>query len=142
MSKTIEIELSPAELQHLQAASQSRGTHGLSRRAIIMGCVASCLIVAISVTPWLTGSDSPTPHPPSAAVQHARVAEAGEAAPTAPGPGPVRVQNPFDKREVFEFPAGTSQQAAHDAVAEMLLQRASERREQYPSLRKQKRKAS
>lgn len=40
---------------------------------------------------------------------------------------PVRVRNPFDKTEVFEFPAGTSKAAARDAVAETLMQRARER---------------
>jgi hypothetical protein len=44
-----------------------------------------------------------------------------------PAPEPVRIRNPFDKEEVFEFPAGTSPQAARDAVAEMLLARARER---------------
>jgi hypothetical protein len=40
---------------------------------------------------------------------------------------PVRIRNPFDREEVFEFPAGTSEAAARDAVAEMLLTRARER---------------
>src|SRR5690349_15329915 len=44
---------------------------------------------------------------------------------------PVRVQNPFDKREVFEFPAGTSEQEARDAMADMLLKRAVERQAAY-----------
>ncbi len=142
MSRTIEIELSAAELEHLQAASQDRGINGLSRRAAIVACVASVLIVASSVRPWFMAPDSPKRDAPLPVVQHSRVAEATAAVPAAPEPDPVRIQNPFDKREVFEFPAGTSKQAAHDAVAEMLLRRASERREQYPSLRKQKRKAS
>jgi hypothetical protein len=43
--------------------------------------------------------------------------------------GPVvRVANPFDKREVFEFPPGTSQEEARDAVAKLLMDRATERR--------------
>ena len=44
---------------------------------------------------------------------------------------PVRVQNPFDKREVFEFPAGTSEQEARDAMADMLLKRAIDRQAAY-----------
>ena len=44
---------------------------------------------------------------------------------------PVRVQNPFDKREVFEFPAGTSEQDARDAMADTLLKRAVERQAAY-----------
>jgi hypothetical protein len=41
---------------------------------------------------------------------------------------PVGFANPFDKTEVFEFPAGTGKEAAQDAVAEILLKRAEERR--------------
>jgi hypothetical protein len=41
---------------------------------------------------------------------------------------PVRYRNPFDRREVFEFPAGTSVADAQQAVADILLQRAQERR--------------
>jgi hypothetical protein len=40
---------------------------------------------------------------------------------------PVRFANPFDENEVFEFPAGTSEQDARDAVAGFLLQRAMAR---------------
>jgi len=42
-------------------------------------------------------------------------------------PEPVQFVNPFDKREVFEFPAGTSKAEARDAVAELLYERAQER---------------
>lgn len=41
---------------------------------------------------------------------------------------PVRFANPFDKAEVFEFPAGTTQDEARDAVADTLKARATERR--------------
>lgn len=37
---------------------------------------------------------------------------------------PVRFANPFDADEVFEFPPGTTEAQARDAVAEALLQRA------------------
>jgi hypothetical protein len=58
----------------------------------------------------------------------AEVDEAATVVPIEQPPAePVRVRNPFDKAEVFEFPAGTSAEAARDAVAEMLLARARER---------------
>jgi hypothetical protein len=47
--------------------------------------------------------------------------------PEAPAPEPVLFRNPFDRSEVFEFPAGTTQAEARDAVAEILMQRARER---------------
>jgi hypothetical protein len=40
---------------------------------------------------------------------------------------PVRFVNPFDRKEVFEFPPGTSTADAREAVAELLSQRARER---------------
>lgn len=52
-----------------------------------------------------------------------------------PQPEPVRFANPFDKNEVFEFPAGTSKEDARAAVANILLERASERRATDPKLR-------
>jgi hypothetical protein len=46
---------------------------------------------------------------------------------------PVRIQNPFDKSEVFEFPPGTSEQTARDTVANTLFQRASGRQARWDS---------
>ena len=42
---------------------------------------------------------------------------------------PVRFANPFDKSEVFEFPAGTTRTQARAVVADLLLQRAMERQQ-------------
>lgn len=49
--------------------------------------------------------------------------------PTASNPviSAVRIANPFDAREVFEFPAGTSRAEGHEKVAQILLQRARAR---------------
>jgi hypothetical protein len=44
---------------------------------------------------------------------------------------PVLFANPFDAREVFEFPAGTSEAEARDAVAAILMERAMERQRKY-----------
>jgi hypothetical protein len=49
--------------------------------------------------------------------------------PAAAGQVPVKFVNPFDPTEVFEFPPGTSQATARDAVAELLLNRARHRLE-------------
>ena len=40
---------------------------------------------------------------------------------------PVRVANPFDSSEVFEFPYGTSEADARDAIAGFLMERAVNR---------------
>jgi hypothetical protein len=42
-------------------------------------------------------------------------------------PVPVRLANPFDATEIFEFPPGTSLQHARETVAEFLLDRARDR---------------
>jgi hypothetical protein len=46
---------------------------------------------------------------------------------TEPLGDPLRVANPFDSSEVFEFPAGTSESDAHEAIAGFLIDRASRR---------------
>jgi hypothetical protein len=43
----------------------------------------------------------------------------------------VLVRNPFDRTEIFEFPAGTSKAAGREKVAALLLQRARARRSQW-----------
>jgi hypothetical protein len=51
---------------------------------------------------------------------------------TSQGEGkPVRFANPFDAKEVFEFPAGTSEAEARDQVAEILMERAMERQRKF-----------
>jgi hypothetical protein len=40
---------------------------------------------------------------------------------------PVRLTNPFDAEEVFEFSPGTTQDAAREAVADILMKRAMSR---------------
>ena len=47
----------------------------------------------------------------------------------------VEVVNPFDKTEVFEFPAGTSADEGREKVAQILMQRARERQNQWEHLR-------
>jgi hypothetical protein len=62
---------------------------------------------------------------PVAPVAEIHVAEPPAASvPEVPPPPPVRVVNPFDATEVFEFPGGMSETDARHAVAEFLLDRA------------------
>ena len=57
----------------------------------------------------------------------ARVAQ--ERAPTAPSADSetMRITNPFDRTEAFEFPPGTSKAEAREAVAKLLAERAHDR---------------
>jgi hypothetical protein len=55
--------------------------------------------------------------------------------PEDPGP-PVRIRNAFDKSEVFEFPNGTDDAQAREAVMQLLLDRARERRDAWLEARR------
>ena len=54
---------------------------------------------------------------------------------TNPQQPPVQVVNPFDKTEVFEFPAGTSDDESREKAAQILLQRARERHSRWQRIR-------
>jgi hypothetical protein len=47
----------------------------------------------------------------------------------------VQVVNPFDSKEVFLFPAGTSAAESREKVAQMLLQRARERQSKWEHIK-------
>lgn len=52
----------------------------------------------------------------------------------------MRLTNPFDASEVFEFPPGTSEAEARDSVGRMLIERAMEREKQRAPAVDEKRK--
>jgi hypothetical protein len=82
---------------------------------------------------WWGSSVMVGPQNPSATVMksaNAAVAAQPMSASTLQAPA-VRIANPFDATEVFEFPAGTSDADSRAKVADMLLQRARERRSQW-----------
>jgi hypothetical protein len=55
---------------------------------------------------------------------------------TEPQGTPVQIRNAFDPREVFEFPPGTPETEARQAVAELLLARARDRHAEQLTLRR------
>jgi hypothetical protein len=94
------------------------------------------IILYISVASALSGAfvylaTSPAKPVVAAAktIVHRAVPRAAPAPPVADDPPtpPVQFANPFDPSEIFEFPAGTSETEAKQAVADMLLQRARDR---------------
>jgi hypothetical protein len=104
--------------------------------------VASALVTAVTYFA-MTRPGRPTPVATSVvSVPPAPVAVAPPPPPSPPAPlpapelspppEPVQFVNPFDRKEVFDFPAGTSKAEARDAVAELLYERAQERQ---PSVR-------
>ena len=95
------------------------------RPAPVATSIASIPPVPVTVAPPPPAS-GPAPAPaPAPASASASASEPPSDAATPPEP--VRYVNPFDKKEVFEFPAGTSKAEARDAVAELLYERAQER---------------
>jgi hypothetical protein len=77
----------------------------------------------------------PAPAPPAVA-SAAPLAEVAPAGPAEPQGAPVRIKNAFDATEVFEFPPGTTESEAREAVAELLLSRARDRRVEGLALRR------
>jgi len=95
------------------------------------------LSVAAVLAIWGIAHQAMDRNPPTPAEEtNAVAAPVVRAAPTAESKGPpVRMTNPFDRSEVFEFPPGTSRKEARKAVSEILLQRANERGPQLARMR-------
>jgi hypothetical protein len=79
----------------------------------------------VPAAPATAPSTQPTP-PVSEPDTPEALAASDQAAAQSPAE-PLRVKNPFDHSEVFEFPAGTSLKEARQSVADILMQRAHER---------------
>lgn len=102
--------------------------------AILLGSVAVASALLTAVT-YIATTRSVRPAPVAASVVSSPPAPVIVPPPPPPPASstepaePVRFVNPFDRKEVFEFPAGTSKADARNAVAELLYERAQERRE-------------
>lgn len=121
----------------LEGDTPPRGPRG-TRIALVLGIAAVSVLLGGVAYLAKTG-----PQPVHVAVGTV----SGSAVPEAPGPpsadnAPVRLTNPFDATEVFEFPPGTSETEARDAVADLLLQRARERQNRSPKMTRQVRKSA
>jgi hypothetical protein len=91
-------------------------------------------VLGIAVASLWPASDR---HPPAPAVTTAApLAEVAPAGPAEPQGAPVQIRNAFDATEVFEFPHGTTESEAREAVAELLLSRARDRRAEGLPLRR------
>jgi hypothetical protein len=107
------------------------------RLALLLSAVAVASALLTAVT-YIATTRTVRPDPVAASVVSSPPAPAIVASPPSPPPPPapstepaepVRFVNPFDRKEVFEFPAGTSKADARNAVAELLYERAQERRD-------------
>jgi hypothetical protein len=120
-STTIEVMLSPHQMAAMTKGPQLDATHHKSRlllgAAIALGVLGGVAHLAAKQKPVpVVAAQAPRPTPPPPPAEAS--APAGE---------PVLFKNPFDRTEVFEFPPGTSEAEARDAVANALLERAQGR---------------
>ena len=107
------------------------------RLKIALGVAAPAIALLAGVAYLAAKPVYTVPPPVPVVAQEEPVAEPEP--PAAEQAEPVRFKNPFDRREVFEFPAGTTKAEARDKVAEILMDRARERRTAIPQhLRKKK----
>ncbi|HEY0768676.1 MAG TPA: hypothetical protein VGD47_12020 [Steroidobacteraceae bacterium] len=116
---------SPSPKPRLQAGGATRF------RLWPLGLAAAVVGIAAAIAWWWAAAQRAAEwNPPAVTSPLPAAVVPPPAAPAEPQGPPVRVRNPFDAREVFEFPAGTSETEAREAVAELLLQRARDRRSQ------------
>ena len=100
--------------------------------AALLGLAA----VAIAVWPGEQPQKAPPPYEvPALSVSAPLLVAPTQATLSAVQNLPTRFTNPFDTSEVFEFPPGTTQDAARESVAETLIERARERRAQMRSVK-------
>jgi hypothetical protein len=123
-STTIEVMLSPGQLRAL--ATGSSATQQRKSRIIIGSAIAAVLVVLGSVA-HLAAKQRPVVQVAAPAAKPTPAPSPVPAEQAAPAGEPVLFKNPFDRSEVFEFPPGTPQAEARDAVSKMLLERAQGR---------------
>jgi hypothetical protein len=122
------------------SALLTAGTYFLTTRApppvkVVTIRVPAAPASAVAVAPPAPATTAPSsllpatapPSPSPLLAAAAMAAAAASPAPSTDQPATVRFVNPFDKKEVFEFPPGTSQPDARDAVADLLAERARDR---------------
>ena len=123
-STTIEVMLSPQQMSALAKDANIAATH-LSRPRILIGAGIAVVVLALGGVAHLAAKQSPVQ--PVVAQAARPLSPPPPAVPAAVPDGPVLYKNPFDRSEVFEFPPGTTQDEARDAVARLLLERAQGR---------------
>lgn len=123
-STTIEVMLSPQQLKILAQGTKA-DTSQQHRSRLLIGAAVAVVSILLGSVAHLAAKQKPvappvvqsTPLPPAPLSVEDPV-PVGE---------PVLYKNPFDRTEVFEFPAGTTQAEARDAVAKLLMERAQGR---------------
>jgi len=135
-AESIEFELTPADLLPPQPSSQQAPD---VKKHIVRSTGALATLFAFVVLRSIAEYDGLIEIPPQAADKPlASPPQLASEKPYEPS-SPVRMANPFDSSEVFEFPPGTSRAEARESVANLLLQRARERRPQWGATKRRAR---
>jgi hypothetical protein len=98
--------------------------------------MAGAIIAYVAFAWWSASQLAGQPHPPATvAARPPTVVIPRPALMTGIAIPVVRIVNPFDRTEVFEFPAGTSAVEGHEKVAQILMQRARDRQSQWEHIK-------
>jgi hypothetical protein len=156
---TIEVVLTAEEMRRLSWAVREAYTSKRRHRLWLVALGAALVGIAVGiaasnawrpaalhplarrVTPAAATTSAPAPASHPAVLAQAQMSQAppvphvtqvsqASQAPHVTLDPPVRVRNPFDPQEVFEFPGGTTKAEARQKVTQLLLQRAIDRRGQ------------
>jgi hypothetical protein len=125
--------VAPAQISAVAApgpASRFRRWH-LTRIAKMAGATVGYIALAW----WSSSQLAWRPEPIATAAATPTVVIPRPALITSSSQPTVRVINPFDATEVFEFPAGTNHAEGREKVAQILLQRARERQSQWEHIK-------
>ncbi len=128
---TIEVEISSKDILTPPPATASTDRSGATpdRHWPLKGVGLAIVTAAAIVTFASVAHHGTTPVAPPLPIVAQVSKQIATPEPTVSTEEPVHFKNPFDRSETFDFPAGTTQADARQAVAELLLQRASERRQ-------------
>jgi hypothetical protein len=107
-----------------------------SRIDFVCNVIFAVAVPGIAVALLWPAPDRHSPALAPAVASAAPLAKVALAVPAEPQGAPVRIKNAFDATEVFEFPPGTTESEARQAVAERLLHRARDRRAEGLALRR------
>jgi hypothetical protein len=97
--------------------------------------MAGAIIAYVALAWWSATQLAGQPRPPATAVARPAVVIPQPVLMTSSAKPAMRVINPFDATEVFEFPAGTSNAEGREKVAQILMQRAHERQSQWEHIK-------
>jgi hypothetical protein len=127
VSQAVNAAARPPEIVPGKPAHDSFVCRRTERIDFVSTLTFTALVLGITAASgWRALVGQPTVPAPAVAIA-VRLAPAPEPNEQPQGPA-VQVINPFDATEVFEFPAETTESEARNAIAELLLQRAGERR--------------